>query len=86
MKQVEIRVKGEINEDWSDWFGYLTITHAGKGVTVLTGSVQDQPELRAILSRLDNLGLELVSVNTKYEGDARISKKGGDQSNKRNTE
>jgi|GEM_PF-637100 len=85
MKQVEIRVKGEIDEDWSDWFGYLTITHTRKGETVLTGSVQDQPELRAILSRLANLGLEMVSVNTKSEGNTRISEKGGEQSNKRNT-
>ena len=67
MKQVEIWVKGEIDEDWSDWFGYLTITHTGKGETVLTGPVQDQSELRAILSRLANLGLDLVSVNTRLD-------------------
>jgi hypothetical protein len=83
MKQVEIWVKSEIDEDWSDWFGYLTITHTGKGETVLTGTVQDQAELHGILSRLAKLGLELVSVNTKYEDNARISKKGGDQWNKR---
>jgi hypothetical protein len=67
MKQVEIWVKGEIDEDWSDWFGYLTITHTGKGETVLIGPVRDQSELRAILSRLANLGLDLVSVNTRLD-------------------
>ena len=67
MKQVEIWVNGEIDEDWSDWFGYLTITHTGKGETVLTGPVQDQSELRAILTRLANLGLDLVSVNTRLD-------------------
>ena len=70
MKKVEIWVKGEIDEDWSDWFGYLTITHTGKGETVLTGPVQDQAELRAILSRLANLGLDLVSVNTRLDSNS----------------
>jgi hypothetical protein len=67
MKKVEIWVKGEVDKDWSDWFGYLTITHTRKGETVLTGPVQDQSELRAILARLADLGLDIVSVNTESE-------------------
>ncbi|MGD1118428.1 MAG: hypothetical protein ABR886_02965 [Dehalococcoidales bacterium] len=64
MQQVEIRVRGQINRDWSTWFGGLTITHTPQGETILNGSVRDQAELRGLLSRLADLGLELISVNT----------------------
>ncbi len=62
MQKVEIRVKGQINQDWSDWCGGLTITHTGRGETVLTGPVRDQAALRGLLERLADLGLELISV------------------------
>jgi len=64
MQRIEIRVKGQVDRDWSDWFGGLQITHTADGGTILTGPVRDQAELRGILSRLANLGLELISVNT----------------------
>ena len=62
MHKVEIRITGQIDRNWADWFGGLTITHAGNGETVLTGSVRDQAALHGILSRLADLGLPLVSV------------------------
>jgi len=65
MKQVEIRIKGKIDKGWMDWFGNLAITHSSQGDSILTGSVQDQAELRGILSRLADLNLELISVNTR---------------------
>jgi hypothetical protein len=64
MQKVEIRVKGQVDRGWSDWFGGLKITHTTGGETRLAGHVRDQAELRGILSRLANLGLELISVNT----------------------
>lgn len=63
MSQVEIRVKGHVDRDWSDWFGGFEITHTAGGST-LSGPIADQAELRGILSRLADLGLELVSVAT----------------------
>ena len=63
MQRVEIVVKGQINRDWSDWFDGFEITHSAGGST-LTGSIRDQVELRGILSRITDLGLDLVSVNT----------------------
>jgi hypothetical protein len=62
MQQIEIRVKGQIDQDWSDWCGGLTITHTGRGETVLAGSVRDQAALRGLLDRLADLGLQLISV------------------------
>lgn len=63
MQKVEIRVKGQIDRGWSDWFGGLTITYTPRGDTILAGSVRDQSELRGVLFRLADLGLDLISVN-----------------------
>ena len=63
MHQVEIRVKGRIDRHWSDWFGGLTITHTEVGESILTGIIRDQAELRGLLSKISDLGLELILVN-----------------------
>jgi hypothetical protein len=65
MLQVEIRVKGRINEEWSEWLGGLTVGHSGPEGTVLTGRVQDQAALYGIISRLRDLGLELSAVSSE---------------------
>ena len=36
-----IRLQGELDEDWSEWFAGLTVTFEN-GVTTLTGPVADQ--------------------------------------------
>ena len=63
MHQIAIRVKGQIDRHWSNWFGGLTITHTEKGESILTGIVRDQAELRGLLSKIGDLGLELILVN-----------------------
>ena len=62
MQRFEIRVKGQIDQNWSDWLENLKITHTAQGETVLTGPVRDQAALRGLLDRLADLGLELISV------------------------
>lgn len=63
MKLVEIRVEGYLDIDWSDWFGGLKVTHLGDDQSLISGAIEDQSELYGLLSKLRNLGLELVSVN-----------------------
>ena len=63
MQVVEIRIKGHIDEHWSDWFDDLTITHTDQGETLLTGEVADQAALYGLLAKLRDLGLPLLSVN-----------------------
>jgi hypothetical protein len=58
----EIRIKGHIDEHWSDWFAGLEITHPEQDETVLTGAVNDQAALYGLLAKLRDLGLALVSV------------------------
>ena len=67
MLQVEILIKGQISDRWSEWFGGLAICHSGPDETILTGCVQDQAALYGIISRLRDLGLELTSVNSQKE-------------------
>jgi hypothetical protein len=64
VEQVEIRVRGQMDRNWSDWFSSLPITHTESGETVLKGYIRDQAELRGILSRLADLGLQLIYVDT----------------------
>ena len=67
MQRVEIRVKGQLDEHWSDWFDGLTITHTGQNETVLTGPIVDQAALHGLLTKLRDLGLPIVSVNLSEE-------------------
>ena len=64
MHEVEIRLKGEIDAQWSEWFEGLSVAHSEEGETVLTGSVADQAALHGLLAKLRDLGLSLLSVNS----------------------
>ena len=66
MPQVEIRVKGRIDEHWSDWFGGLTVAHTDQDETLLSGALPDQPAVYGVLTKLRDLGLSLLAV--KCEG------------------
>jgi hypothetical protein len=70
MHKIEIRIKGQIERDWSDWLDEPVIAYTGLGETVLTGLVRDQAALYGLLSRLSGLGLKLISLTsgeTKYQ-------------------
>lgn len=57
-----IRIKGQLDADWSDWFTGLKIETDDDHNTVLTGRLRDQSELNAVLNRLHQLALTLISV------------------------
>jgi hypothetical protein len=67
----EIRLKGHLDDGWTDWFEGLTITLEENGDTLLTGSVVDQAALHGLLKRIRDLGMPLVSVNCVDPGQAR---------------
>ena len=62
MPNVEIWIKGRMDEHWSDWFEGLTITHTDENETILSGTVVDQAALYGLLAKLGALGLPLLSV------------------------
>jgi hypothetical protein len=60
----QIRIKGHLGHQWTDWFGGLAITLADNGDTLLTGPVVDQAALHGLLRTVRDLGIPLVSVRS----------------------
>ncbi len=59
----QIKVEGNLDPKWSDWFDGLTVTpQAGVNETLLAGPIADQAALHGILARIRDLGLLLLSV------------------------
>lgn len=65
MQRVEIRVEGQIDDTWAEWFEGFTLTCSGENQTVLLGEVPDQAALYGTITKLRDLGLNLISVNPK---------------------
>lgn len=59
----EIKVEGNINSSWSDWFGGLCIQAGPNNETVLSGVLKDQADLHGVLMKIRDLHLTLISVN-----------------------
>jgi hypothetical protein len=58
----QVRVKGGLNGEWSDWFDGFTVTPQANGETLLSGVVADQAALHGLLNKIRDLGLPLLSV------------------------
>ena len=69
----QIRIKGHLGHQWTDWFGGLTITLEDNGDTLLTGPVVDQAALYGLLKKVRDVGMPLVSVNRGKPGQADVS-------------
>ena len=69
----QIRLKGHLGRQWTDWFGGLTITLEDNGDTLLTGPVVDQAALHGLLRKARDLGMPLLSVICVKPGQADAS-------------
>ncbi len=74
----EIRLHGQLDSHWADWFEGLTITMEEDGNTLISGPVIDQAALHGLLKRVRDLGMPLVSVCpvSSYEARSSSSKEG----------
>ena len=59
----QFRIKGHLSPQWTDWFEGLTISLDSDGNTNLTGPVIDQAAMHALLRKVRDLGMPLISVN-----------------------
>ena len=69
----QIRIKGQLGRQWTDWFEGLTLTALDNGETLLTGSVVDQAALHGLLRKVRDLGMPLLSVFRVTRGQADAS-------------
>jgi len=69
----QIRIKGHLGRQWTDWFEGLTITLEENGETLLTGPVVDQAALHGLLRKVRDLGMPLLSVNRVEPGQADVA-------------
>ena len=66
----QIRLRGRLAPDWSDWLGGMEMTVVDdeeEPVTILTGWLPDQAALAGVLSYVYNFGLTLISVERGEE-------------------
>ena len=57
-----IRVRGHLDQSWSDWFEGLAVSNESSGDAVLAGSIVDQAALHGVLAKVRDLGLPLLAV------------------------
>ncbi len=57
-----IRVKGNLDEKWADWFDGFVKFSRDNGETLLTGAGVDQAALHGVLGKIHSLGLPLLLV------------------------
>ena len=62
MSMYEIRVEGHLDPQWSGWFDGLTITHDTATSTLLWGELPDEAALHGVLSKINSLNLQLLSM------------------------
>jgi len=68
----QIRLKGHLSDQWTNWFEGLTITLEENGDTLLTGPIHDQAALFGLLRKIRDLGMQLVSINCVESGKSEL--------------
>jgi hypothetical protein len=58
----QIRIKGQLDSQWTNWFEGMRVTPQDDGDTLVTGPVLDQAALFGLLRKVRDLGMPLISV------------------------
>ncbi len=62
---LKLRIDGQLDPAWADWFNGLELHYLPDGSTQLSGFVPDQAALYGLLSRARDLGLSMLSVSVE---------------------
>jgi hypothetical protein len=67
----EIRIRGELEARWADWFDLMEVSSEDK-VTVVSGIIPDQAALQGLMEKISMLGMTIISIDfrsTNLNGD-----------------
>jgi hypothetical protein len=71
-----IRVRGHLDDRWSDWLGGLDIRRQDDGTTLLVGPLVDQSALHGVLACIRDLALPLLAVEGATQSDESTPEEG----------
>ena len=75
MAKYEIQIRGHLDQRWEIIFPGFTIRHQFSHdelpLTLMIGEVSDQAALYGVISRLRNLGVELISFQPQAHTEAK---------------
>ena len=60
----QITIQGHLDAEWASCFNLLNISYKqNMDITILTGSITDQAELRGIMNKLWDLNKSIIAVS-----------------------
>lgn len=60
----EIKIRGHLNQRWSNNFAGLKLTHLEGDKTILSGPLPDHAALHGLLERIRDFNLKLISITS----------------------
>ena len=60
----EIKIKGRLDQQWSDWLAGMKLSLLEGDVSLLSGPLPDQAALHGLLERIRDLNMTLISVTS----------------------
>ena len=61
----EIKVKGALVQEWSEWLGDLRINYDDERNTLVSGRIPDQAALHGIFGQIRDLRTTLISLSAQ---------------------
>lgn len=61
-----VHVQGQLDNHWADWLGNASLIRNEDGTSTLRICVADQAQLHGILTRLRDIGVTLLSLETSH--------------------
>lgn len=69
MHKVTIRIQGDLDPQWEEWFEGFELDITKPGETLLTGVVEDQAALYGLVGKLRDLGAKLLEIKSEEYSD-----------------